>query len=152
MILKKFSYFRHISRPVFFLLLFLLFLIPPNLLALSPEKIAVLPFKIYTLKPMDHLASGLQEMLTIRMAKEGFHLMDPVAINESGLSRITLSKLDFARGIGKEKGIDWILKGSLTQIGKRISLDLTIISISTEKRPFSIYIIGDNIDKLNHTL
>jgi len=152
MIQKIFSYFSYILRPFSVLLLFLLFLIPPDLMALSPDKIAVLPFKIYMLKPMDHLVSGLQEMLTTRLAKEGFDLIDPVTINKGELSRITESELDFARGMGKEKGIDWIIKGSLTQIGKNISLDVTIIPLSTEKRPFSIFVGGDRIDKLDQII
>jgi len=152
MIQKTFSYFSYILRPFSVLLLFLLFLIPPDVMALSSEKIAVLPFKIYMLKPMDHLVSGLQEMLTTRLAKEGFDLIDPVTINKGELSRIRVSELDFAREMGKEKGIDWIIKGSLTQIGKKISLDLTIIPISTEKRPFSIFVVGERIDKLDQII
>jgi outer membrane protein insertion porin family len=152
MIQKIFSYFCYISRPISVLLLFLLFFLPPNVMALSSEKIAVLPFKIYMPKSMDHLVSGLQEMLTIRLAKEGFHLIDPVTINKSELSRIKVSELDFARKMGKEKGIDWIIKGSLTQIGKRISLDLIIIPTSTEKRPFSIFVVGDSIDKIDKVI
>jgi len=152
MIQKTFSYFSYILRPFPVLLLFLLFLLPPDVMALSSEKIAVLPFKIYMLKPMDHFVSGLQEMLTTRLAKEGFDLIDPVTINKGELSRITVSELDYARGIGKERGIDWIIKGSLTQIGKKISLDLTIIPISTEKRPFSIFVVGDRIDKLDQII
>ena len=152
MIQNTFSYFSYISRPFSILLSFLLFLIPPDVMALSSEKIAVLPFKIYMLKPMDHLVSGLQEMLITRLAKEGFDLIDPVTINKGELSRITVSGLDFARGMAKEKGIDWIIKGSLTQIGKKISLDLTVIPISTEKKPFSIFVVGDRIDKLDQII
>jgi len=152
MIQKTFSYFSYISRPFSVLLFFLLFLVPPNVMALSSEKIAVLPFKIYMLKPMDYLVSGLQKMLTTRLAKEGFDLIDPVTINKDELSRITVSELDVARGMAKEKGIDWIIKGSLTQIGKKISLDLRVIPISTEKRPFSIFVVGDRIDKLDQII
>jgi len=152
MIQKTFSYFSYILRPFSVVLLFLLFLIPPDVMALSSEKIAVLPFKIYMLKPMDHLVLGLQEMLTTRLVKEGFDLIDPATINKNELSRIKVSELDFARRIGKEKGIDWVIKGSLTQIGKKISLDLTIIPISPEKRPFSIFVVGDRIDKLDQII
>ena len=152
MIQKIFSYCSHILRPFSVLLLFLLIFTPPDVMALSSEKIAVLPFKIYMLKPMDYLVSGLQGMLTARLKKEGFDLIDPVTVNKGELSRITAAELDFARGIGKEKGIDWIIKGSLTQIGKKISLDLTLIPISTEKRPFSIFVVGDRIDKLDQLI
>ncbi|MBW2002858.1 MAG: outer membrane protein assembly factor BamA, partial [Deltaproteobacteria bacterium] len=152
MIQKIFSYCSHILRPFSVLLLFLLIFTPPDVMALSSEKIAVLPFKIYMLKPMDYLVSGLQGMLTARLKKEGFDLIDPVTVNKGELSRITVSELDFAKEMGKEKGIDWIIKGSLTQIGKKISLDLTLIPISTEKRPFSIFVVGDRIDKLDQLI
>jgi len=152
MIQKTFSYFSYILWPFSIVLLFLLFLIPPAVMALSPEKIAVLPFKIYMLKPMDHLVLGLQELLTTRLAKQGFDLIDPATVNKGELSRIKVSDLDFARRIGKEKRIDWVIKGSLTQIGKKISLDLTIIPISPEKRPFSIFVVGDRIDKLDQII
>ncbi len=151
MIQKTFSYFSRILWP-FSVLLLLPYLIPLDVMALLPEKIAILPFKIYMLKPMDHLVLGLQEMLTKRLAKEGFDLINPATINKSALSKVNVSELNFARGMAKEKGIDWIIKGSLTQIGKKISLDLTIIPISTEKRPFSIFVVGDRIDKLDQII
>ncbi|MBE9541174.1 MAG: outer membrane protein assembly factor BamA, partial [Proteobacteria bacterium] len=152
MIQKTFSYFGRVLRPFSVLLLLLLFLIPPDVMALLPEKIAVLPFKIYMLKPMDHLVLGLQEMLTARLAKEGFDLINPATINKGELSKVKVSELDVARRMGKEKGVDWVIKGSLTQIGKKISLDLAIIPISTEKRPFSIFVVGDRIDKLDQVM
>ncbi len=152
MIQKTFSYFGRVLRPFSVLLLLLLFLTPPDVMALLPEKIAVLPFKIYMLKPMDHLVLGLQEMLTARLAKEGFDLISPATINKGELSKVKVSELDVARRMGKEKGVDWVIKGSLTQIGKKISLDLAIIPISTEKRPFSIFVVGDRIDKLDQVM
>ena len=152
MIQKTFSYFGRVLRPFSVLLLLLLFLIPPDVMALLPEKIAVLPFKIYMLKPMDHLVLGLQEILTARLAKEGFDLINPATINKGELSKVKVSELDVARRMGKKKGVDWLIKGSLTQIGKKISLDLAIIPISTEKRPFSIFVVGDRIDKLDQVM
>ena len=48
---------------------------PASASAQASKRIAVLPFKIYTSKPMDHLVVGLQEMVTARLAKEGFSLV-----------------------------------------------------------------------------
>ena len=154
MIQKKFSYFSHTVKPFSVLLLSLFFLIPTDVMALLSvsEKITVLPFKVYMLRPMDHLISGLQEMLTTRLAKEGFDLINLTTISKGEPSRIKISELDFARRMGKEKGIDWIIKGSLTQIGEKISLDLIIIPISAEKRPLSIFVVGDRIDKLDQVM
>jgi hypothetical protein len=110
MIQKTFSYFGRVLRPFSVLLLLLLFLIPPDVMALLPEKIAVLPFKIYMLKPMDHLVLGLQEMLTARLTKEGFDLINPATINKGELSKVKVSELDVARRMGKEKGVDWVME------------------------------------------
>lgn len=114
----------------------------------SSTRIAVFPFEIHTLKPMDHLAEGLQAMMTARLAREGFDVMDPAAINKSELSRIPLSDVDLVRKVGRDNNIDWLIGGSLTQIGEKMSVDLTVIPISRERRPFSIFAVGDSIDKL----
>lgn len=152
MIQKKLPYFSHIVRPLLFFLLFLLFLMPTNVMALLSEMIAVLPFKIYMPGPADNLAVVLQEMLTTRLANEGLELINPSTINTGELSRIKVSDLDILRRVGREKEIDWVIKGSLTQIGKKISLDLTIIPTSANKRPSSIFVVGDGIDKLDQIL
>ena len=114
----------------------------------SSTRIAVLPFEIHTLKPMDHLAGGLQAMMTARLAREGFEVMDPAAVNKSELSRIPLSGVDLVRKVGRDNNIDWLIGGSLTQIGEKMSVDLTVIPISRERRPFSIFAVGDRIDRL----
>ena len=102
MIQKIFSYPGHILGPFSFLLILIPFLMPTNVKAQLSDKIAVLPFKIYMLKPMDHLVLGLQEMLISRLAREGFDLLDPAIINKSKLSRIKLSDLNLVRRVGKE--------------------------------------------------
>jgi outer membrane protein insertion porin family len=113
------------------------------------DKIAILPFKIYMLKPMDHLVSDLQEMLVATLTREGFDLLDPAIVNKSKLSRIEIADLDLVRRVAKEEGIDWLIKGSLTQIGEKISADLTVIPTAAERRPFFIYVSGDKMDELD---
>lgn len=148
MIKKTFFYSGHIFAHLPVLLLLIPLLISTDVRAQLSEKIAVLPFKIYVPKPMDHLVLGLQEILTARLAKEGFDLIDPAVINKSELSRIKLSDLDLVRKVGKEKRIDWLIRGSLTQIGEKVSLDFTLIPISTEMKLSTIFVVGDRIDKL----
>ncbi|UCH00865.1 MAG: outer membrane protein assembly factor BamA [Deltaproteobacteria bacterium] len=148
MIRNIFPHSGHILVPFPVLLLLIPLFIPTHVRAQLSDKIAVLPFKIYMLRPMDHLVLDLQEMLTASLAREGFDLIDPAITNKGKLSRITVSDLDLVRRMGKEERIDWLIKGSLTQIGEKISLDLAIIPISTERRPFSIFLIGDSIDTL----
>jgi len=148
MIQKILPYSGHMLGPFAVLSLLIALLIHTNVWAQVSEKIAVLPFKIYMLKPMDYLVVDLQEMLTARLAREGFDLLDPAIINKSELSGITVADLDRARGIAEEKRIDWLIEGSLTQIGEKIRVDLNLLPVSPERRPVSIFVSGDKVDEL----
>lgn len=130
--------------PLFFITLFLQSLVA----AQSKDKVAVLPFTLHMLKPADHLSLGLQKILTTRLAGEGFELIDPDTINEGSLSRIKASDVDLLKRIAGEMGIDWVIGGSLTQIGDTISLDLTIIPATTSRDPLSVFVEGDTIDEI----
>ncbi|UCG65364.1 MAG: outer membrane protein assembly factor BamA [Deltaproteobacteria bacterium] len=148
MIRKTWSYNACVWAPFAALLLAISLMISSAEGAESSTRIAVLHFEIHTLKPMDHLAEGLQAMMTARLAREGFDVMDPAATNKSELSRIPLSDVDLVRRVGRDNNIDWLIGGSLTQIGEKMSVDLTAIPMSRKRRPFSIFAVGDRIDKL----
>jgi len=144
------SYFGYILiLGPFPLLLFLIPLLMPSAVkAELSDKIAVLPFRIYMLKPMDHLVLGLQEMLITSLRREGFDLLDPATIDKSKLSRIEVADLDLVRTVTEEEGIDWLIKGSLTQIGEKISVDLAMLPRATERRPSFIYVSGEKMADL----
>ncbi len=152
MIQKKFFHRFHIVQ------IFLVLSFGISILALTgtrvvaSENIAVLPFKINMLEPEDRFELELQQMLTARLSEKGFQLVDTAIINKSELAGIKLADLDLAKKMGKEKDIDWLIKGSFTQIGEKISVDLTIIPTSTEKKPFPIFVVGDVIDKLDEII
>ncbi len=126
--------------------------IPGAQAAKLSDRIAILPFKVHTLQPMEHLAEGLQDMMTSRLAGEGFGVLDPAVVNKSELARIRLADIDTVRKVGKVNEVDWVIGGSLTQIGERISVDLTIVPTSAEKRPFSLFAIGDRMDELTRII
>jgi outer membrane protein insertion porin family len=116
--------------------------------AAESERIAVLPFKIHTERPMDHLVEGMQAMVIARLAREGFDLIDPEVLKKTELSRIALSDLDLIREEAGRNDIDWVVQGSLTQIGEKVSLDFTIVPTAAEKRPFTVFATGDSMDNL----
>jgi len=111
-------------------------------------RIAVLPFKIHMERPMDHLVEGMQAMVIARLAREGFDLIDPEVLKKTELSRIPLSDLDLIREEARGNDIDWVVHGSLTQIGENVSLDFTSVPTETDKRPFTVFVTGDSIDNL----
>ncbi|MBW2015552.1 MAG: outer membrane protein assembly factor BamA [Deltaproteobacteria bacterium] len=130
------------------LLLTLIFLAPGTIQAKAKEKIAVLPFKIHSLEPLDHLKKGLQEMLSSRLAEKGYELVDPGQINRHPMVFLeTLKKADLIR-IGRDLGAELVVSGSLTQIGRKISLDLKAVDVTGRRAPFTVFVVEDDVEKL----
>jgi outer membrane protein insertion porin family len=129
-------------------LLLIVVLMPSLIAAQTKERVAVLPFMLHMGKPADHLSLGLQEMLTTRLDEKGFDLVDPHTVNEGQLSRIPSSDVELLKRVAGQMGINWVISGSLTRIGEAISLDLTIIPVSADRRPLSVFIEGDAMDEV----
>ncbi|MBW1767550.1 MAG: outer membrane protein assembly factor BamA [Deltaproteobacteria bacterium] len=124
-------------------------LIPVMVQAEEKGKMAILPFKIHSLQPLDHLKGGLQEMFTTHMAKKGFSVISPEVVNKHPMVFLPLFELEDIFAIGKDLGANWVISGSLTQIGRKISLDLKVVDITAGKSPFSVFVVEDDIDKLD---
>ena len=126
----------------------LLLFIPLMVQAEKKGKVAVLPFRIHSLQPLDHLKEGLQEMFTTRMSDKGFPVIDPDVVNKHPLAFLPMFKLEDIFALGKDLKTDFIISGSLTQIGRKISIDLKVIDIAAVTPPFSVFIVEEDLDKL----
>ncbi|MGD8983391.1 MAG: outer membrane protein assembly factor BamA [Desulfobacteraceae bacterium] len=124
-------------------------LVPMLVYAEEKGKVAVLPFRIYAPKPLDHLRKGLQEMLTARLAKKGLNMVSPDVINRHPSAYLPVMEEKDILAIGKDMGADWVIAGSLTQIGTKISMDLKVFDITGKKPPFSLFMVEDDLDKLS---
>jgi outer membrane protein insertion porin family len=111
-------------------------------------RVAVLPFRIHALEPLDHLRLGLQEMLSSRMADRGFRTISPETVNKHGLAFLPVFELGDMLSIGKELGADWVISGSLTQIGRKVSLDLKVVDTSGAKPTSSVFIVEEDMENL----
>ena len=125
MIQKKFFHRFHIVQNFLVLSFGISILALTGTRVAALENIAVLPFKINMLEPEDRFELELQQMLTARLSEKGFQLVDTAIINKSELAGIKLADLDLAKKMGKEKDIDWLIKGSFTQIGEKISSNIS---------------------------
>lgn len=120
--------------------------------AQQKKTVAVLPFTLFVPQPSENLKRSLQDMLTDRLAKVGFHVIPPSEINRYPV--VSLPSPDPAEilSLGKNLGADLVISGSLTQIGKRISVDLKAMDVAGEKPPFSLFMVEDDIDRLNEAM
>ncbi len=151
MISNTFLFYRNVLKMAFFLTLLLIMALPVQGKLSMEERIGVLPFKVHMREPADHLVTGLQNTLISRLKGLGVQAVDPAAIEKAGLARAVETNLSTARKIAGDMKLDWIFKGSLTQIGKKISLDFTLIPVSTEKKSFSTFVMGEGMDELVRT-
>ncbi|MGD2127171.1 MAG: outer membrane protein assembly factor BamA, partial [Desulfobacteraceae bacterium] len=130
------------------LILLACLMIPVAADAEEKPTVAVLPFRIYALEPLDHLKKGLQEMLSSRMAKYGFPVIDPHVVNKHPMAFLPSFEQRDIVTIGKALNADFVITGSLTQVGRKISLDLKVLDVAEVKAPFSVFMVEDDIDKL----
>jgi outer membrane protein insertion porin family len=143
-------WFRHKATVIPVLMLALLTWQPAGVTAQEQEKttVAVLPFRVYAVEPLDHLKKGLQEMFSARMADYGLSVIDPGLVNRHPMAFLPALEQKDILAIGRDLNAKLIIIGSLTQVGRRISLDLKAYDVTTEKPPFTVYMVEDDIDKL----
>ncbi|MFC1891103.1 POTRA domain-containing protein, partial [Thermodesulfobacteriota bacterium] len=133
------------------LIVFTLFLIMSGIVqAEEKARVAVLPFIIHSPEPMDHLRQDLQKMLTDSIIKKGLSGLNPSEVNKHGKAFQSSFLAEDLLGIGRDLNADWIIQGSLTQVRRKISLDIKIIDIKTAMPPLFLYMVEDDLDRLSN--
>jgi outer membrane protein insertion porin family len=139
------------SKPwkgVLLIIPFLCLLFPQPSQAQQGKTVAVLPFSINAPESLDHLKLGLQEMFAARLRDLGLSTVPPSLVNGHPLSSAPLLGIAEVTALGHALGADFLVVGSLTQIGRTISLDLKAWDVAKDKPPFSVYMVEDDIDRL----
>ncbi len=114
----------------------------------SPVKIAVLPFTMHTPAELGYLQSGVRDMLTSRLAWQGkVQVIDKVETERAakGLKEVSLNE---ALHIGSSLRADYVLFGSITGMGKSVSIDAKMAPVSGKGEPVSFYVQTKNLDEV----
>jgi outer membrane protein insertion porin family len=115
----------------------------------APIVVAVLPFRVNGPAEVAYLGQAIPDVLTTRLvtltpAEQG---AVAAAIQRRGGAPLTEA---VAREVGREAGAQFVVVGSLTAIGDRLSLDARILPV-TSGRVATVYIQGDGLgDLLTH--
>ena len=133
---------------LFFLVWGVSFLFPTYPHAQEKSVIAILPFEINVPGPADRLRQQLQETLTSRMAQEGFPVVSPAEVNRHPKALLPRLDLQEITRIGRDLNANLVITGSLSQVGKPISLDVKVTDSTGIKPPFSIFVVEDDMDRL----
>ena len=111
-------------------------------------RVGILPFRVHSLKPMDHLKEGLQQDVAKHMKEMGFDVVPPVEINKHPMAFLPMFEVRDLQTIGRDVGARWIVSGSFTQVGRKISLDIKGVDAQGEKPSFSVFIVEDDMERL----
>ena len=146
------------TRWDFIILLFVIFVVAlcaftttSTPLASDNELIAVLPFKVHALTSMDHLKFGLQEMLTKHIKEKGYQVISPDVVNRHPVSSLQQYEEKNLLEIGESLGATRVIAGSVTQVGRKLSVDLKVLDVSKKTESFVVFMVADDIDTLDYT-
>ncbi len=114
----------------------------------TPVKIAILPFSMHTPPDLVYLQSGVRDMLASRLAWQGkVQVVDRVETERAVKGAKDIS-LDEAVRIGSGLRADYVLFGSITGMGKSVSIDAKMAPISGKGEPVSFYVQTKTLDEV----
>lgn len=134
------------------LMLGLLLCLPSVSPAQQKKRAAVLPFSIYGPQPLDDMRTALQALLTDRLAQYGIPTVPQSEVNQHPVASLPAPEAGELMSLGKTLGADLVITGSLTQVGRRISLDLKALDVEGERPPFSLFMVEDDVDRINEAM
>lgn len=125
------------------LLLIILFWVQSTKAFSEEVRVVILPLKIYAKEEIEDFRVKIEEIIEARLAEEGIQAIRADLLRD----RINFSlKGEYsdkmARELGKQIGIDYMVWGGLTKLGKRISLDLRLSPVKEGVSTSSHYIEG----------
>lgn len=112
-------------------------------------KVAIFPFEIHAAQDLSYVREGIQDMLSTRL----FVPNKVLVIDETKVKK-ALANLkeplteEKAREIGQNLGVDYVLFGSITTFGKRVSIDAKLVPVDELKSPVAIYTQTETLDDL----
>ena len=113
-------------------------------------KIGVLPFAVYSQEDLKYLSEGLQDLIGRNLSRQGIDVV-PATNVVRALGKTAPTRIDerLARRLGKAVTADYMLYGSLTKAGQRLSLDARLVDARGRKKTVSVFVQADGLDKLN---
>jgi len=115
----------------------------------GPQRVAILPFTMHTPGDLHYLQDGVRDMLASRLAQQGrVQIIDRSATLQAARSAQGDMNQERAFRIGQNLKADHVIFGSITSLGQSISIDSTMISLSTEREPLNLSAQTQNMDEV----
>ncbi|MFW6242507.1 MAG: POTRA domain-containing protein, partial [Thermodesulfobacteriota bacterium] len=116
--------------------------------SLETVQVAVLPFDVNAAEGEDYLSQALPEAIRSFLEREGAAVVDaeiPAGASWQSATR----RAGGIRQFGVSRGADYVIWGSLTRLGQKISIDARMIATLSEEPPAAFYAEGRGIENLS---
>ena len=115
----------------------------------APQRVVILPFAANAASDISYLVKGLRDMLASRLGWQ-----DKVTVIEQDLLNPVMKNIPGpynekkARQLGKELSAQAVVFGSITMLGKAVSLDARLVKVEEAGPPLSTYIQANSLDEV----
>ena len=114
-----------------YLLILMIFFLPAKILAAELLKVSISPLVIYAPQISQKMGEEIAEKLSQK-------IISPEIKVFPWKGKTIPQKIDQARKEGEKQGLDYVVIGSLTQVGEKMSLDLFVIETGGIRPPVPI--------------
>ena len=122
-----------------------LVLLPPaTVVAQAPKKLLITPFTVYTAGNKQELQESFLRELAVTMGKS----KSIILVEGSAITAGKHVDEQHALAAAKEVGADYVLIGSLTEFGERLSADVRLLDTTTGKSLPPVYLTGKGREEL----
>lgn len=117
--------------------------------AAGPTRVAILPFTANSQEDISFLTKGMRDMLASRLPWQ-----DKVTVVEPDLVAPLLKKItppyneSKAREIGKELSAQVVVYGSITKLGKTISVDARVVKVDQPGQALTAFVHAKDMDEV----
>jgi len=113
------------------------------------SKVAILPFTMNAPNDLAYMKDSIRDMLTSRLAWQGkVQVIDRASVDQAMRSRKTGLTPEEAVAIGKGLKADYVLFGTVTAIGKAVSIDAKMVPIKADAEPVDLYSQANSLDEV----
>jgi outer membrane protein insertion porin family len=125
----------------------LICLFPPCVYSQNVKKAAVLPFRINARDDLSYLSTEIPKLIKDDLKREGAEIVEPDPADIAAWTNTPTEELE-AKRIGLKQGLDFVVWGSLTRVGQKLSLDVKVIEPFTEGGTRAFFLDVDGIENL----
>ncbi|MBF0528007.1 MAG: outer membrane protein assembly factor BamA [Deltaproteobacteria bacterium] len=121
-----------------------------TLASAKSSRMAVAPFTIQSQEDLGYLSEGLQDMISNQLQQKGFEIVPAAELTKaSGGKKAIIKDEAQALALGRRLNLDYVMFGSLTKIGKQVSLDARMVDVTGAKKTVALSAQEESIDKLS---